>query len=104
MPYTIAFLNPWRNSAENQAFNSIRIAAQRLGHALVHCSNSMDIEACDPHFVLAIASTQAKLTRHPTFGVIHEGRPRFLLSREFFTNLLTYDGYLTISDSVRRFL
>src|SRR5262245_5248202 len=104
MPYTIAFLNPWRNSAENQAFNSIRIAAQRLGHALVHCSNSMDIEACDPDFVLAIASTQAKLTRHPTFGVIHEGRPRFLLSREFFTNLLTYDGYLTISDSVRRFL
>lgn len=104
MGYKIAFLNPWRNAAENQAFNSLRIAAERLGHILVHCSNSMDIEACDPHFVLATASTQAKLTRHPTFGVIHEGRQRFLLSREYFTNLLTYDGYLTISDSIRRFL
>jgi hypothetical protein len=104
MGYKIAFLNPWRNCAENQAFNSLRIAAERLDHVLIHCSNSMEIEACDPDFVLATASTQAKLTRHPTFGVIHEGRHRFLLSREYFTNLLTYDGYLTISDSTRRFL
>jgi hypothetical protein len=104
MGYKIAFLNPWRNHAENQAFNSIRIAAERLGHVLVHCSNSIEIEGRNPDFVLATASTQPKLTRHPTFGVIHEGRQRFLLSREFFTNLLTYDGYLTISDNIRRFL
>jgi phosphoglycerol transferase len=104
MGYKIAFLNPWRNAAENQAFNSLRIAAERLGHLLVHCSNSMEIEERDPDFVLATASTQAKLTRHPTFGVVHEGRQRFLLNREYFTNLLTYDGYLTISDSIRRFL
>ena len=104
MGYKIAFLNPWRNCAENQAFNSLRIAAERLGHLLVHCSNSMEIEERDPDFVLATASTQAKLTRHPTFGVIHEGRQRFLLNRQYFTNLLTYDGYLTISDSTRRFL
>jgi hypothetical protein len=104
MGYKIAFLNPWRNCAENQAFNSLRIAAERLGHLLVHCGNSIEIEECDPDFVLATASTQPKLTRHPTFGVIHEGRHRFLLSREYFTNLLTYDGYLTISDSIRRFL
>ena len=104
MGYKIAFLNPWRNCAENQAFNSLRIAAEQLGHLLVHCSNSMEIEERDPDFVLATASTQAKLTQHPTFGVIHEGRQRFLLNRQYFTNLLTYDGYLTISDSIRRFL
>ncbi len=104
MGYKIAFLNPWRNCAENQAFNSLRMAAERLGHLLVHCSNSIEIEESDPDFVLATASTQPKLTRYPTFGVIHEGRHRFLLSREYFTNLLTYDGYLTISDSIRRFL
>ena len=104
MSYKIGFLNPWRNCAENQAFNSLRIAAERLGQVMVHCSNSMELEASDPDFVLATSSIQPKLTRHPTFGVIHEGRDRFLLNRTYFTNLLTYDGYLTVSDSVRAFI
>ena len=28
----IAFLNPWKNAAENQAFRSLQIAAERVGH------------------------------------------------------------------------
>ena len=62
MGYKIAFLNPWRKSAETQAFNSIRIAAERLGHTLVQCSNSVDLEACDPDFVLATASTDSLIS------------------------------------------
>src|SRR5262245_36447296 len=104
MRLKIAYLNPWRNSAESQAFQSMRIAAERIGHELVHCSNSSEIIECAPDFVLATASTQPKLTGHPTFGVIHEPRNRFLLTRQYFVNLLTYDGYLTISDSLRDFL
>jgi len=104
MTYKLAYLNPWRNAAENQAFNSLRVAASRLGVTLIHCTNSMDLDGCEPDFVLATASTQPKLTRHPTFGVIHEARDRFLLNREYFNNLLTYDGYLTISDTLRDFL
>src|SRR5215831_2711682 len=102
--YTVAFLNPWRDSSENQAYHSLRVAAARLRCTLVACANSMDIEACDPDYVLAVASTQPKLTRHPTFGVIHEPRERFLLNAEYLNNLLTYDGYFTIMDTLRAFL
>ncbi|HLG96332.1 MAG TPA: glycosyltransferase family A protein [Bryobacteraceae bacterium] len=100
----IAFLNPWREAAENQAFSSLRIAAERVGHELVHCSNSTEVEECAPEFVLAAASTQPKLNAVPHYGVIHEPRNRFLTNRRYFYNLLSYDGYLTISETLERFV
>ena len=100
----IAFLNPWKHAAENQIFSSLRIAAARIGHDMVHCVNSSDVENCSPDFVLAMASTQPKLNDVPYYGIIHEPRDRFLGHREYFDNLLTYDGYLTISDTLERFL
>jgi Glycosyl transferase family 2 len=100
----IAFLNPWRNAAENQAFRSLQRAAARIGHEFVQCCNSDEVDACQPDFVLAAASTQPKLNDVPHYGVIHEPRDRFLTNREYFLNLLTYDGYLTIADSLERFL
>jgi len=100
----IAFLNPWRNAAENQAFSSLEIAASRIGHKLLHCTNSDELESAAPDFVLAAASTQPKLTGYPTYGVIHEPRDRFLANKEYFHNLLSYDGYLTISDKLAEFL
>jgi hypothetical protein len=100
----IAFLNPWRNAAENHAFRCLREAAARIGHELVHCNNSDEVEIWQPEFVLAAASTQPKLNDVPHYGIIHEPRDRFLANHEYFKNLLTYDGYLTISDSLERFL
>ena len=85
----IAFLNPWKNAAENQAFRSLQIAAERVGHELLHCRNSGDIDACAPDFVLASASTQPKLSDCPHYGVIHEPRDRFLENRAYFQNLLS---------------
>ena len=100
----IAFLNPWANASENHAFRSQEIAARRIGHELLHCANSDDLAAAAPDFVLAVSSTQPKLTAFPTYGVIHEPRDRFLGNKEYFQNLLTYDGYVTISDSLVTFL
>jgi hypothetical protein len=100
----IAFLNPWKNAAENQAFRSLQIAAGRVGHEFIHCRNSSDVDACAPDFVLASASTQPKLSDCPHYGVIHEPRDRFLDNRAYFQNLLSYDGYFTIADSLERFL
>lgn len=100
----IAFLNPWSACAELQVFQSLKTAAQRLGHELVHCANSQDVEREAPDFVLAAASTQPKLSDVPHYGSIHEPRDRFLNHRKYFENLLTYDGYLTISDRLERFL
>jgi hypothetical protein len=100
----IGYLNPWRNAAENQAFRSLQAAAGRIGHEFFHCSNSDEVEVCRPDFVLASASTQPKLNDCPHYAVVHEPRDRFLTDRGYFQNLLTCDGYLTISDSLARFL
>ena len=100
----IAFLNPWTVAAENQAFASLSIAAQRIGHELIHCANSSDVEACNPDFVLASASTQPKLNDVPHYGVIHEPRAGFFRNRKSFYNLLSYDGHLTIADTLERFI
>jgi len=102
--YRIGFLNPWRNAAENQAFHSMAIAADRIGHTLVHVATTAEVEAADLHFVIATASTQPKTTDIPTFGAIHEPRERFWQNQDYFDNLLSYDGYLTISDNLVRFL
>jgi hypothetical protein len=45
MAYKIVFLHLCRNCAENQAFNSIRIGAERLGHILFPCGSSMGLAA-----------------------------------------------------------
>jgi hypothetical protein len=102
--YRIGFLNPWKDKAENQAFKSLQEGARRIGHEFVHVTTSNEILAANLDFVIAVASTQAKLTDVPTFGAIHEPRLRFWEKPEYFQNLLTYDGYMTIADSLHKFL
>lgn len=101
----IALLNPWSNAAENQAVASIQIAAKALSYEAIECKNSAAIEAVRPDFVLAMASQQPKLTGYPTYGLIHEPRRDFVNNfEEKFRNVLTYDGYFTISDVLTEFL
>lgn len=100
----IAFLLPWTQTAENQAFASLQIAARTLGHELIQVATSDDIYAAKPDFVIAVASGQPKVTSVPTFASVHEPRVRYWEDENYFNNLLTYDGYLTISDSLERFL
>lgn len=102
--YRIGYLNPWREKAENQAFVSLREGARRIGHTFVHVTTSDEILAADLDFVIAVATTQPKLTAVPTFGAIHEPRTRFWEKHEYFQNLMTYDGYMTIADSLHGFL
>jgi hypothetical protein len=102
--YRIGYLNPWRDKAENQAFRSLEEAARRVGHTFVHATTSDEILAENLDFVIAVASTQPKLTHVPTFGAIHEPRTRFWEKPEYFDNLMSYDGYLTIADSLCDFL
>jgi hypothetical protein len=102
--YRIGFLNPWSEKAENQAFRSLEIAAERIGHQLVHVTNSDEILAAQLDFVLAIHPLQAKTTDVPTFGVIHSPRALLLEWDYYGQTLLTYDGYLTIMDTIDRFL
>jgi hypothetical protein len=102
--YRIGYMNPWRDKAENQAFQSLREGARRIGHDFIHVTTSEEVLAAGLDFVIAVASTQPKLTEVPTFGAIHEPRVRFWEKPEYFQNLLTYDGYMTIADTLHGFL
>jgi phosphoglycerol transferase len=100
----IGFLNPWRDAAENQIFQSLAIAAPRIGHELVHCANSMEVAAQAPDFVLACSPVQAKLNDIPHYAVIHAPRYLYLVNRGFYGSTLSCDGYLTIADTLARFV
>ena len=109
-PCRIGFLNPWREGAEIQAFMSLAMAAQRIGCELIRVHNSQEIIAAAPDFVLAIEPGQPKTTDVPTFGVVHSPRSILMESKShledisYLQSLLTYDGYLTIADSLRHFI
>jgi hypothetical protein len=109
-PCRIGFLNPWREGAEIQAFMSLAMAAQRIGCELIRVHNSQEIIAAAPDFILAIEPGQPKTTDVPTFGVVHSPRSILMESKShledisYLQSLLTYDGYLTIADSLRHFV
>ncbi len=100
----IAYLNPWTDAAENQAYKSLAIGAVRLGHVLVDCRVAEDVERARPDFVLSVASSVPKVADFPTYLTLHEPKRRFLESQFYFRNMLTYDGFLTISDSLDTFV
>jgi phosphoglycerol transferase len=100
----IAYHNPWVNSAENQIYMSMAEAGRRIGVELIACADENDIDACRPDFVLAVASSVAKITDHPTYLTVHEPKTLFLDQPQRMRNLFTFDGYLTISDSLVRFI
>jgi hypothetical protein len=102
--YRIGYLNPWSQAAENHASVSLAIAARRLGHELVPVTSSDEVVSANLDYVIAVASTQARTTHVPTFASIHEPRLRWWENESYFWNLLTYDGYLTISDSLAAFI
>ena len=100
----IAFHNPWLNSSENQAYMSMAEAGRRIGVELIACAGETDIEACQPDFVLAVASSVAKITDFPTYLTVHEPKEFYLSQLPLLRNLFSFDGYLTISDSLVRFI
>lgn len=100
----IAYLNPWENAAENQAYASLAQAAEKLGHELIDCRVPENVEHAVPDFVISVASSIPKIADFPSYLTVHEPKRRFLESAFYFSNLLTYDGYLTISDTLETFV
>jgi hypothetical protein len=100
----IAYHNPWTDSSENQAFMSMAEAGRRIGVQLVACANAQDIDACRPDFVLSVASSVPKVSDHPTYLNVHEPKSYLFDQPQRLRNILSYDGYLTISDRLERFI
>lgn len=100
----VGFLNPWSNAAESQACMSQVIAARKIGLELIACKDESELESSRVDFVISVASSVPKVCDYPTYLNVHEPTARFLGNAFYLNNLMTYDGYLTISDSLYRFL
>ncbi len=100
----IAYYNPYVNSAENQIFYSMQIAGARIGHDLVECKDERDIYAFDPDFVISVSLQVPKVTHHPAYVAMHEPTSHVFAYKTKFQQVLSYDGYLTVSDSIVRFV
>ena len=100
----IAYHNPWIQSSENQGYMSMAEAARRIGVELVACGDETAIEVCRPDFVLSVSTAIAKVTDFPTYLTVHEPKAYLLEQPQRVRNLFSYDGYLTISDSLVRFV
>lgn len=99
----IAILNPYEAVAETESCQRIILAAKALGYEATECRRSSEVNRLKPDFVLSISHQDAKLTRFPTYGVI-TAPTAWLSTPRFLRNLLTYDGYLTVSDKVGRYI
>jgi hypothetical protein len=100
----VAYLNPWTNAAEGQAYFSLAAAGRAVGVDLVSCATAEDVERSGAEFVLSTASSVPKIADLPSYLTVHEPTKRFLGNAFYMNNLLSYDGYLTISDSLESFL
>src|SRR5437660_8589627 len=99
----IAYLNPWTNAAESQAYFSLASAGRSLGIDLISCHTPEDIEMSSAEFVLSVASSVPKVVDIPSYLTVHEPMKRFLDRPFYMNNFLSYDGYLTISATLERF-
>lgn len=100
----IAYLNPWTNAAENQAYFSLATAGRTVGVDLVSCQTPEELEASDVEFAISVASSIPKVADVPSYLTVHEPTSRFLNRSFYMNNLLSHDGFLTISDGLARFV
>ena len=100
----IAYLNPCSNAAENQAYYSLAAAGRTIGIDLVSCQTPEELEASNVEFALSVASSIPKVADVPSYLTVHEPTARFLDRAFYMNNLLSHDGFLTISDSLERFV
>lgn len=100
----IAILNPYLlgghfETAEIESARRFAIAAQQFNIDVKVLANSWEIEDFNPDFVITITYQIPKLTPYPTYGLLTmppswvKNEPRFV------RNILSYDGFLTTSQS-----
>jgi hypothetical protein len=100
----IAYHNPWKNSAENQGYMSMAAAGRAIGVDVVACADEHDIERCRPDFVLCVTAGVAKIVDVPTYLTVHVPASVLIGNPVCFRNFFSFDGYLTISDSLARLI
>src|SRR5207248_813513 len=83
---------------------SLLSAAERLAHCLVPIADPDELASAKVDFLLARPAARPRPRDVPTFAIIDEAKDGFSGSDEWLDTLSAYDGYLTVSEAVRRLL
>ena len=100
----IAYHNPHHDASGSRAFKHLRDAGRSLGLGLFDCADERDIDACNPDFVLSVSTEVAKIVDRPSYLALLQPKAQTLEDPGRLKNILSYDGYLTVSDSLARFV
>lgn len=105
----IAFLNPYlpgghTQTAEIESTARLIAASRNLSIEVNVFGSCEEIEYFDPDFVVTISFQAPKLTRYPTYGLMDVPVSLIKHVPRFVRNVLSYDGYMTISSSVKDWL
>lgn len=99
----IAIQHPYEAVAETQSAARFISTAKKFGIEVRELRNSCDIVDFSPDFVLSLSHQDPKLTPFPTYGVMTAPQS-FYETPRFIRNILTYDGYLTVTDQMSEWL
>lgn len=100
-PYRIGFLI---EKGADRATLPFGAAAAWRNYSIVVVDEPAELASLPVDFVVANGGFPLKPTGRPTFAVIRDAKVGFWDDAEWLTRLSTFDGYLTVSDPVRRFL
>jgi hypothetical protein len=102
----VAIQNPFSGQmvAETELSRRIYLAAKNLGWEAIEARTASEINAFQPDFVIALHNNSPKLTQHPTYGCMWNPPSFFEGTDNFVRHVLTYDGYLTSSPVIDRWL
>lgn len=102
----VAIQNPFTGQlvAETELSRRIHLAATNLGWDAIEAHTASEINAFQPDFVIALHNNSPKLTQHPTYGCMWNPPSFFEGTDPFVRHVLTYDGYLTSSPVLDRWL
>lgn len=103
----IAVLNSWPNleySAEREFIARLELACLNLGWTCIEVATSDEISIAEPDCIIVTHEYSPKLTQVPTIGLLWNPPDYFRDDPLRVRNILSYDGYLAGSDSVREYL
>jgi hypothetical protein len=102
----VAIQNPFAGQfvAETELSRRIALAASHIGWQAAEVHTANEIRSFHPDFVIALHNNSPKLTEHPTYGCMWNPPSFFEGTEPFVQHVLTYDGYLTSSIVLERWL
>jgi phosphoglycerol transferase len=103
----LAVQNSWPNldhSAERECIARLKLACLSLGWACIEVVTSEDIFNAQADCVIVTHDYSAKLTEIPTIGLFFSFPDLYREDSLRIRNILSYDGYLACSESIRDYL